>query len=33
MNPRIDITKYLGSGMGRAMLALANLGIPEEDIY
>ena len=24
MNPRIDITKYLGSGMGRAMLALSN---------
>jgi AhpD family alkylhydroperoxidase len=24
MNPRIDFTKYLGSGMGRAMLALSN---------
>ena len=24
MNPRIDITKYLGSGMGRAMLALSS---------
>jgi AhpD family alkylhydroperoxidase len=24
MNPRIDFTKHLGSGMGRAMLALSN---------
>jgi len=24
MNPRIDITKYLSSGMGRAMLALSS---------
>ena len=23
MNPRIDVTKYLGSGMGRAMLTLS----------
>jgi AhpD family alkylhydroperoxidase len=24
MQPRVDITKYLGTGMGRAMLALSN---------
>ena len=24
MNPRIDVTKYLSSGMGRAMLALSS---------
>ena len=24
MTPRIDVTKHLGSGLGRAMLALSN---------